>query len=837
MFWRDPRRSFSAGELAPGLAMAQDLDLYRTGLKRARNILVHPTGGFTDRGGFRHIAHVRNRLVSISLDDAVITPAAGGSEVVDFDPETGEAIIIITDPVVPAGGGAIVHVDFGEATEVGLVDVTNLSISGADAQNSWRVEYSTDNSNWTPFQPGGVDPTGEAAFDAYGSPTSRRAALAPGESVTARYWRVFAKSSIAGRTVQIPALTFWRENANLSNVKAFNVAFDVDAQYCMIVSDRTLEVYSDGARVVSVAAPHTHAQIPDITEAQSLDTLLLFHPDVPPHRVFRVRGDAEWDSRAQVFENIPRVQFPGETYTNGVNEKQGVTTAVFNNNDQFTLAFRGERTDPITWAGDNSTTAGNIQTALRALSNVGSGGCTVTREGINYWVVEFTGDLGQKPHPVMTFSYIGPGDGNEFMSVERVRQGEEGGEALFSATRGWPACGRFYQERLALAGFRSRPASVAFSALGAFFDFDITIEEFDGAIVQGIGDDQMKRIRRLWNRTRLEIFTDDSEYFTDTTAISKGEVIPFTRASGRGVLAGAPVVEADDITLFVQADGKALRGYVYDDRAQSYLSPNVSRLCPHLINSPVSGAAKRSDGPEGADLVFLANADGSAAVLAILQAEEFTPFHSWDTAGDSFIAFGHEGRSNIYAVTERDGSRRVEIYDEDCLYDAAYVREGGSPINQVTGLDWLEGRTVELWLDGRPYGEAEVDGGAVSLPVSASRIEIGLPFTVEAELMPGSTGGGDLSVFDRYLRHYEVSVSIIATGALAVAANGQPARAIPLRSYGPSALKPVDEALFTGEVRVKGLAGVKRNSTVTITQGFRAPLRVAGVVLNTRSTQ
>ena len=52
-----------------------------------------------------------------------------------------------------AGGGAIVHVDFGAAVEVGLVDVTDLSISGADAFESVFLKDIPDLTEASEFEP------------------------------------------------------------------------------------------------------------------------------------------------------------------------------------------------------------------------------------------------------------------------------------------------------------------------------------------------------------------------------------------------------------------------------------------------------------------------------------------------------------------------------------------------------------------------------------------------------------------------------------------------------------------------------------------------------------
>lgn len=50
----------------------------------------------------------------------------------------------------------------------------------------------------------------------------------------------------------------------------------------------------------------------------------------------------------------------------------------------------------------------------------------------------------------------------------------------------------------------------------------------------------------------------------------------------------------------------------------------------------------------------------------------------------------------------------------------------GVPNDTFSGLDHLEGQTVRAWADGVEYGPFEVDGGAITLPVEASEVKIGV---------------------------------------------------------------------------------------------------------------
>lgn len=89
-------QNFSAGELGPGSVGRDDRDFYERGLKDATNIVPLPSGGFTARGGFRHLDYVRNRLVAVDLSTATVTGGGAGG--------TAPTIEVDDDYVIVNGG-------------------------------------------------------------------------------------------------------------------------------------------------------------------------------------------------------------------------------------------------------------------------------------------------------------------------------------------------------------------------------------------------------------------------------------------------------------------------------------------------------------------------------------------------------------------------------------------------------------------------------------------------------------------------------------------------------------------------------------------------------------
>jgi hypothetical protein len=90
----------------------------------------------------------------------------------------------------------------------------------------------------------------------------------------------------------------------------------------------------------------------------------------------------------------------------GTNEVQTITFGGTPTGGTFTLTFEGFTTAAITWVNVNATLVSNIDTALEALANIGTGGVTTAvgtmTAGIGTITVTFGGNLGLKAVSTMT---------------------------------------------------------------------------------------------------------------------------------------------------------------------------------------------------------------------------------------------------------------------------------------------------------------------------------------------------------------------------------------------------------------------------------------------------
>lgn len=81
----------------------------------------------------------------------------------------------------------------------------------------------------------------------------------------------------------------------------------------------------------------------------------------------------------------------------GTSEVQTLTIGGTPTGGTFTLAYDGQTTAAITWSATNNTLRDNVDTAIEALTNIGTGGVTTAvgtmTAGVGTLTITFAGDL------------------------------------------------------------------------------------------------------------------------------------------------------------------------------------------------------------------------------------------------------------------------------------------------------------------------------------------------------------------------------------------------------------------------------------------------------------
>jgi hypothetical protein len=885
---RQNQTNFTAGVLDEKMAAREDMALYFNGLKAGKNGLILPMGGFTARPGKQFIrAHTR-QLNAVSLSGATVTAPQGGTpaNVHDGDEST---YLTTSNDLATTNPFVVAHIDFGSVRTVDAIDIVNIKLSTGALAGEMKIQYSSDNTAWMNY---------DTAFDLdVEGRTRRRRASA---TISARYWRLvrIGATSLAA-TISVAELKFWVQSANLSDGRFLPFAYSTDDVYMMVASDQNLEVLQGATRTGSVAIPHTHAQLSITNKTQSLDTLLLFHPDVQPHRVFRQGANDEFDSRAQDFENIPKHDYGAGT--GGIDEVQTLNVAGTSSGDKFTLLLDGKRTTAITVGASSAATATNIQTALQALENTSATGISVAAVTDGF-TVSFGGDDGSQPWGEMQISVL---SGNGVWDCARTTEGEYPGEAIMSATRGWPRDGVFYQQRLHVVGFKGVPNAWSASVLGDVYNLDINQDDETRGLLLRADMDQVAAIYRVFAGRHLTFFTTDGEFFNPAEPIGKDAVMKLTTRSGSKE--GMPVLEVDGALIFWQGVkdndnnievATTLREFLFIDTEQSYQASPLTKVAADMFSNPVDMARRQAIENDQGDVIVIVNEDGTGVNYTTLRTEEINAFVPMDTrTGDKILACGTDKKRRVYFLTERqingETVRYIEMWNDKLLFDCGgietityqtftatagqtnFIWSFDNPVspaaigcrvngfrlpdnafnvnlgtktitlnmpvtagdiiriarmvNTVTGLDHLEGETIQTYIDGSPGNDYTVAAGAITLNAYAdTEIQYGFAFDVEGELMPFRVAGQE-TLIGQKVRCINVFLQLSRTGGIEIKANDGRWVNVPLTRLDTNMLdRSLDDLLFSGTASMRGLLGCVEGAPLK----FRRPFTCSFTLLS-----
>lgn len=294
---------FSTGVIDRKAHMRIDAEAYFSGVQQADEVIQSPQGGLSRRPGKRYIGKQLPRITRISADITMTAPNGGtAANANDDDVAT---LLTTTTNISTTDNYVVAHADLGSAKAILMVDAVDTLLTNSPTTaslNEFQLQYSLDDSVWVDFG------TAFETVNGTESNTYRRTATND-VAITAQYWRIIRSGTTdlgTGRA-QISEFTLW-EAGSLGNSLFIEFAFSVTQDYLLVLTERNLRVYSDDVYQVDVRVPYTDAQVPDVKETQSADTLLTFMGDVQPQRITRT-SNTTWDVQNLALSNIPTFDF------------------------------------------------------------------------------------------------------------------------------------------------------------------------------------------------------------------------------------------------------------------------------------------------------------------------------------------------------------------------------------------------------------------------------------------------------------------------------------------------------------------------------------------------
>lgn len=744
--------AFNAGEFSPRMVARVNFEAYDNAASLMENVILMPQGGFQRRPGSRYVAAVKDHAAETALypfefsteqayvieagdryfrffrNQAQLVTANVGATITNGDFTSN--ITGWTDQ--SAGTGAISH----------NASAGRLSLDGGGAGNEAIAEQAV-----TTTTPGVAHTLRFACFGAHGSPLRVRAGSTSG-----------AADYLAERayTPGYHVVTF------TPTASPFYLQFQYGAVQGMEIDDVSL---IDNAPMDLGTPYDTSASAAVLFEskfAQSADVMYFTHPDYWPHRLLR-RGALEWSFVEMDYQDGPYLAENATTTTLGLSATSGVVTVTASSTTGIN-SNRGWLDSDINRVVRWKDPAGNW-TWLRIHARTSS------------TVVEATIFGAAASATTATTSWqLG----------------------VYSNTTGHPGAVALFEERLFFAGAAHSPQRFDASVTADFQRFspsdpDGTVAD-DSALSFTIASEQVNRIRWMAATSRLILGATGGEFIVSSSGAALTSSDLSVRQNAANGSANVAPLKINNRVLFVQRAGRKLRDLRYDFNQDSYVATDTTILADHITKSGIKQMAYQQE-PDS--LAWVLRNDGQVATLVYEPGQQVVGW-SRQVFGGAFSTgaavceslatipgrdavgqvFASDDRDEVWVIVKRtidgntrryvevierayDGPRR-EAYATQAAWraavladqeDAFYVDSGltydGAATTTISGLDHLEGETVDLWVDGAEHPQRVVVSGSVTLDYEATKVQAGLPARwrfCSLKLPYGVSAGGSTGV-------------------------------------------------------------------------------------------
>ncbi len=310
-------------------------------------------------------------------------------------------------------------------------------------------------------------------------------------------------------------------------------------------------------------------------------------------------------------------------------------------------------------------------------------------------------------------------------------------EGLFSAVNGWPTSVDLFEGRLWLGSQDKINGTVSDN----FVSYNLDTEGDSGPIMRSVANGPVNGIRWILGLARLAIGTAGAEPIARSSSFDEPMTptnFSIKDASTQGS-ADIQAVKVDRSGVFVQRSGKRLYILRFSVEDQDYISEELTRYHPTVLDAGVVGVAVQRQ-PDTRIWCWLT--DGTAVCLVYEPREDVIAFCRVETDGDivDVVTLPNVTQDDVTFIIKRqiDGSpvyyREQLAYDDNAQGGAdnymadSYVTATLAAESTMSGLDHLVGEDVVAWVAGSPM--LDDAGDPMTFTVDAGgEIALGEAFT------------------------------------------------------------------------------------------------------------
>lgn len=400
----------------------------------------------------------------------------------------------------------------------------------------------------------------------------------------------------------------------------------------------------------------------------------------------------------------------------------------------------------------------------------------------------------------------------------------------------YPACVNYFQQRKLFGCLKNSPQALVTSQTGTDNNFNISrpLNASDSINIK-LSEREVNEIRHLIGLNDLIALTSGAEWkLTGSDGTFSASSPPLCSPQSYYGCSHVQPVISGNMVLFVQAGGSVVRDLGYEYVSDSYNGDELTIFASHLFeNKQVVDMAYSK---EPYRILWCVMSDGSLNALTYNKKQEVAGWHRHITDGEfESVAVIREGFEDVaYFVIKRTINGQIKRYIErmhtrliDNAEDGFFVDSGlkaefEEPVQQISGLSHLEGKTVVALVDGGVYTDLVVQDGAIRLPYAGKKIVIGLPYEFEMETL--NVEGENTHGLKKIITSMNIKVDKSREDFFVVGQDGSEVQ-------NPRSKESIDNAgwLFSGDITAYPFADYTEEATIKIKQKYPLPLTITSV--------
>ncbi len=710
--------TFAGGEFAPSLQSRVDLQKYATGLKKAKNMFVHPHGGASNRPGTKLVCETKDstkkaRIVEFEFSATQAYGIEFGDLYVRFHTDGGtvtqasQAITAVTkaNPAVVTYTGSDTYAN-GDRVKI-------ASVAGMTELNNREFVVAGVNTAANTFQLSGVDSTSYTTYTSGGTVSEIYEVVTPyleADLFDLQFTQSADVLYITHPDYQQRTLTRLSDSPPSWQLALFAFT-DGPFMSANITTTHTLSISA-----VATGAGRTLTSSVAMFEAEHVGAL------------FQIRHDMAGEAVSASF---------GATGTSGSINFGGTWRLITHGTWTGTLRVEKSTDGGGSWSllrlftasGDfNANTSGTDDGPYLIRLNMSaytSGTCNADLSTDPYehrGVVKVTAVAAAYPALTATVEVLTRCG----LAATTTWDWSEGS---WSDRNGWPQAIVFFQDRLCFAATGEEPQTCWMSETGKYTSFARSqpLVDSDGISV-ALPSRRLNGIRNLCGLGDIVALTSATDWTIGPAA--GGAITPTNidqRLHGyRGSSGVEPAIVGNQI-LYVSPMGSGVRNMGYDERVKGFTGDSVTTYANHLFTgySVIEMAYQQ----EPDSLVWAVRDDGKLLSLTYVPEQEVIAWtwHETDGLVESICCIPADGFNELWMIVKRGTKRFVErmvqrmesdetrdqfFVDSGLTYDSPKTITGSTAASPVvitsTAHGFSNGDLVDIsdivWVDDS-YGE------------------------------------------------------------------------------------------------------------------------------------